>query len=80
MDYLRKLLHITLGSIFVMIGILGIIFPIVHGTVFLIIGVIILSFESVTLENKLLCFVKKYPKLNSSYEKLNKKLRQLFKK
>ncbi|MEN9551635.1 MAG: hypothetical protein RI935_12 [Candidatus Parcubacteria bacterium] len=80
MDYLRKLLHITLGSIFVILGVLGMIFPIVHGTVFLIIGVIILSFESVTLENKILSLVKKYPKLDHLYEKFNKKLRRLFRK
>jgi len=76
----RKALHIVLGCTIILIGIIGVVLPIVNGTLFLIVGLIILSFESDRLEKKLLSLTKRNNTLHSWHIKLEKILRKIFKK
>jgi uncharacterized membrane protein YbaN (DUF454 family) len=74
----RKFLHIIIGTIAIIFGIVGLVLPILNGTVLLIIGLIILSFESPTLRAKLLTFSKKNDTIHHLYIKLEKILRKFF--
>ncbi len=76
----RKVMHIILGFTIVLIGIAGLVLPILNGVLFLIIGLIILSFESEKLEHKLLAITKKNNTIHSWHLKLEKILRKLFRK
>lgn len=74
----RKILYISLGSILVMIGLFGLVLPIINGTVLLIIGFIILSFESVYVERHLHAVTKKNDRVHQLHLFLEKKIRRLF--
>ena len=76
----RKVMHIILGFTIVLIGIAGLVLPILNGVLFLIIGLIILSFESEKLEHKLFSLTKKNTTIHSWHLKLEKILRKLFRK
>lgn len=76
----RKAMHIILGFTIILIGIAGLVLPILNGTLFLIIGFIILSFESEKLEHKLLSLTKRNATIHSWHLKLEKILRKLFRK
>ncbi len=73
----RKLLHIALGGILVLIGLAGLLLPIVNGTILLIIGLIIISFENPIIEKKLYAFTQKNHTLHSWHLKLEKFLRKI---
>ena len=76
----RKMFHLALGLILILIGILGLILPVLNGTVFLVLGFILLSFEIPYIEKKLFLITNKYPWSHSLYTKLDKFLRKLFRK
>lgn len=80
MLYIKKFFLIILGTALVLVGILGMILPIVHGTIFLLLGVILLSFESTYIERQVLFFVKKHELLFKLHNKLEKVLRRWFNK
>ena len=72
-------MHLVLGGILVLVGIAGLILPILNGTVFLIVGLIIISFESPTVEEKLFKLTQKNKTIHHLYLKLEKNLRKFFK-
>ena len=80
MLYIRKFLLLTLACALIVIGLLGMVLPIIHGTVFLLLGAIIFSFESVYLEKKILYLVKKNESLHQLYIKIDSTLRRWFNK
>ena len=77
---LRKIIHIVIGILLLLLGILGVVLPVLHGTIFLIVGFIILSFESPYIEKKLVSLTEKNPILHGWYLKLNRILRKFFRK
>lgn len=50
---LPRIINWVLGSFFVTVGVAGVILPILNGTFFLILGLILISFESKYVESKL---------------------------
>lgn len=74
----RKILYLSLGSLLIMIGVAGLVLPIINGTVLLIVGFIILSFESVYVERNLHAVTKKNHKVHQLHLFLEKKIRSLF--
>jgi uncharacterized membrane protein YbaN (DUF454 family) len=48
-----RIINWVLGSLFLTVGIAGVILPILNGTFFLILGLILISFESKYVEKKL---------------------------
>lgn len=77
---IRKILHLSIGSLFLIIGIAGLALPILSGTLFLILGCIVISFESPYVERKLLFLVQKNKTANFWFIKLEKLMRKLFRK
>jgi uncharacterized membrane protein YbaN (DUF454 family) len=76
--YLKKVMHITLGVILVIVGILGVILPFIHGTLPLFTGLILLSFESIWLEKKLLHLASKNKYAKKIHATLDTKLKDFF--
>lgn len=75
---LRKILHITLGVTVIILGLAGLVLPILNGIVLLIIGFIIISFESEYVDKKLHHLTKKNMTIHSLYHKLEGALRKFF--
>jgi uncharacterized protein YqgC (DUF456 family) len=75
---LRKILHIVLGITLITLGLVGLVLPILNGILLLIIGFIIISFESEYVEKKLHHFTKKNVTIHSLYHKLEGILRKFF--
>jgi uncharacterized membrane protein YbaN (DUF454 family) len=80
MAYIKKLSLLLLGISFVLIGIIGVLLPIVHGTIFLLLGLVLLSFESSYIERHLLYFVEKNAATNRWHKKIDRTLRRWLKK
>ncbi|MBP6888566.1 MAG: hypothetical protein KBC21_02565 [Candidatus Pacebacteria bacterium] len=80
MTYIKKFFLVLLGISLVLVELLGIALPVVHGTIFLLLGVVLLSFESVYIERHLLSFVEKHPTLRHWHKKIDTTLRRWFNK
>lgn len=50
---LPRIINWVLGSLFLTVGVAGVILPILNGTFFLVLGLILISFESTYVEKKL---------------------------
>lgn len=74
----RKILHILLGLTLLILGLAGLVLPILNGTIFLIVGFILISFESPYVEKKLQNFASKNKTIHSIYLKLDVILRKIF--
>lgn len=68
--------RIFIATILIIIGVLGIILPFLHGIAFLLAGFIILSVDFPYVEKKLEKFVAKHAKI----EKMYKKIKNIIKK
>jgi uncharacterized membrane protein YbaN (DUF454 family) len=77
--YLKKILHLSLGIILVILGFLGMVLPFIHGTIPLIVGLILISFESEWLEKKLTELASKNKRTKHWHEKLDVTLKGFFK-
>lgn len=77
---LSKVLTVSIGVIFVILGLAGLVLPLVNGTVLLIVGFIIISFENLYIEKKLLHFTKKNKTIYTIHSKLDLFLRKIFKR
>lgn len=80
MPRIKKFLLIVLGLSLVLIGVLGLVLPILNGTLFLLVGIILLSFESTRLEKIVLKIVDRNEVLKKMHRKLDILLRSWFKK
>ncbi len=78
--FLKKIIHLTLGILFLLIGLAGLVLPILNGLLFLILGAIIISLESSYVEKKLLLIVKKNAHVYAFYSKLDAFARKVLKK
>lgn len=79
MLHLKKIFHIIFGIMLLLIGLAGLILPILNGTLFVLLGLILLSFESTVLEKKLLHLSKKNKTVETWYHKLSTLMKRIFK-
>ncbi|MEN9881158.1 MAG: hypothetical protein RLZZ308_341 [Candidatus Parcubacteria bacterium] len=80
MILIRKLFHIAIGSLLFVIGIAGLVLPILNGVIFIVIGLIILSFEIHYIERSLGIITKKNKHIYRWHIFLDKKIRKIFRK
>lgn len=80
MPNIKKFLLIVLGLSLMLIGVLGLVLPILNGTLLLLVGIILLSFESTRVEKVVLTFVERSEFLKKWHKKLDQLLRKLFNK
>jgi uncharacterized membrane protein YbaN (DUF454 family) len=78
MNRLKKILHISLGLFLVFVGLAGLILPIINGTILLLLGCILLSFESKYVEYHLHRIAHKTTITGEWYEKLLLFMNKLF--
>jgi uncharacterized membrane protein YbaN (DUF454 family) len=78
MHRLKKIFHIAVGLTLIFVGIAGLVLPILDGVIFLLLGFILLSFESPYVEYHLSKLAHKSATLGSWYEKLNTWMRKVF--
>lgn len=78
MKNLKRTLHISLALLMLTIGLLGIVLPLLNGTLFIVIALILLSFENRKLEQFLERWMSKNKTAHRVYEKLNSLLRRWF--
>ena len=72
---LRKILRISLGIAFLILGVLGLVFPILQGILFLIIGFLLLAPHSRFIQRRLDWFRNKYPHLYGRSHEIIEKLK-----
>jgi uncharacterized membrane protein YbaN (DUF454 family) len=77
---ITRTLQILLGILLIVIGIVGLILPVLNGIVFLLLGLIIISFEHPYVEHALNKYAHKNKKVGEWYEKLDMWLRKVFRK
>lgn len=78
MHKLKKIIHLLLGTMLVLLGVAGLVLPILNGTILLLIGFILLSFESKYVEYHLNKLAHKNTTTGEWYEKLQKWMRKIF--
>ena len=76
----RKILHICLGVLLLILGVAGLVLPIVNGTILLMVGLILISFESPYVEKHFLTLTQKSKFIHGIHLKLEKILRKFFRK
>lgn len=74
----RKILHIVLGILLLILGVAGLILPFVNGSILLIVGFILISFESPYVEKHLSRLTQKNKFIHSLHIKLEVFLRKFF--
>ncbi len=79
MTRVKKFFLIVLGFSLILIGVLGLILPILNGTLILLVGIILLSFESSYIEKILLKIVERNELMKKWHKKLDTLLRSWFK-
>ena len=75
---IKRTTYIALAIILIAVGILGIILPVLNGTIFLLLGFILLSFESPFIHSHLQRIAAKNDTVNSLYKKLDNWMRKIF--
>jgi uncharacterized membrane protein YbaN (DUF454 family) len=80
MTQLKKAFHVILGIFLLLIGVAGLVLPILNGIVFLLLGLILISFESPYIEKILSHYSEKNRHISHTYKKLNVWMRKLFRK
>lgn len=65
---LRKIYYITLGFISLVVGLIGWILPIMHGTLFVVVGLLLLTSHSKMARNLVTRFMNRHPKIKCQYE------------
>jgi uncharacterized membrane protein YbaN (DUF454 family) len=67
---MRRIIRITLGTVFILLGILGLFLPILQGWLFLALGALFLSVDLPLFERLVLWIEDRFPRLRSSVEKI----------
>jgi uncharacterized membrane protein YbaN (DUF454 family) len=73
---LKRVLILSVGSFFILLGIAGLFLPFLQGILFLIIGLVILSKESKTAHRILEGWKERHPELHSKFDEIKKKLKR----
>lgn len=75
---IKKIFRITLAVVLLLVGIFGLVLPILNGVIPIVIGLILLSFESKYLEGRLEHFARKNHHVEHWYHRLAKRMRTFF--
>lgn len=75
---LKKIFHLLLAAVLILVGITGLVLPVLNGLIFLLLGFILLSFESPYVEAHLSKLAHRNTVLGGWYEKLNTWMRKIF--
>lgn len=67
-NQLKRILVLGLGWLFILLGIAGLFLPILQGILFLLIGLVLLSYESRMVRRFLAYLRLRYPKLSSKIQ------------
>jgi uncharacterized membrane protein YbaN (DUF454 family) len=73
---IRRYVILTLGWIFILLGILGLFLPILQGILFLCIGVLLLSSESARMRLMIMKLGRRYPKFRTALTAAKGKARE----
>jgi uncharacterized membrane protein YbaN (DUF454 family) len=73
---IKKIIILTLGISFILLGLLGLVVPLLQGILFLLIGVILLSFYFPQTNTILKKYLHKHPHLVEKIEKIEKKVKE----
>ncbi len=73
---LRLLLRVTIAFLLVLLGLLGLVLPLINGTVFILIALLVLAIDIPWLDKKLDTYSSRHPKL----ERWHKKFRDVVRK
>jgi uncharacterized membrane protein YbaN (DUF454 family) len=76
--HIKRTVHIMLAFVMLIIGIAGLILPILNGTLFIVIALILLSFEHKKTELFLQRLAGTHPKIEKLYLKLDNTMRKFF--
>ncbi len=68
----KRILIVTTGVIFIILGILGLALPFLQGFLFLAIGLILLSISSTRVRAWLESHTRRYPKIHAGVERLER--------
>lgn len=74
----KKLLHVILGILLILLGITGLVLPVLNGTLLLLLGFILLSFESPYVEQHLRKLAEKNRLTKEWHEKLTTFMKKHF--
>ena len=80
MNQFKKTALVIIGWIFIGLGILGLFLPILQGTLFIMIGLAILSSRSESVRRFLKHIEERYPRHHERMEHWREKIRSWFKK
>ncbi|MCU0571433.1 MAG: DUF2892 domain-containing protein [Syntrophobacteraceae bacterium] len=71
---MRRIIRITLGVVFIVLGILGLFLPVLQGVLFLIIGVFLLA-SQIPLFARIFCWIQeKFPALERLVERMRERV------
>ena len=73
---IKKILILTFGIFFILLGLLGLVLPFLQGILFLIIGFLLLSFYFPQTSTILKRYLHKHPYLVEKIEKIEKKIKE----
>ncbi len=73
----RKTLHILFAVLFIIIGVCGLVLPILNGIIFLLLGFILLSFESAYIHHHLQRIASKNEHVYFWYKKIDTWMRKI---
>ncbi|MDI6852762.1 MAG: hypothetical protein QME75_04035 [Deltaproteobacteria bacterium] len=67
---MRRIIRITLGTVFVVLGFLGLFLPILQGWLFLALGALFLSIDLPIFDRMVLWIEDRFPRLRNKVEKI----------
>lgn len=77
---MKRILILTLGWAFIVLGVLGLFLPILQGILFLLIGFILLSRESEWARRQLEKLKTRYPRFAEKYDEAERRAMRLWQK
>ncbi len=80
MRQIKRLIHLLVGIVLVLLGLAGLVLPILNGTILLLLGLIIISFESPYVEYHLSRLAHKNTFIGGWYEKLLTFMNKMFRR
>lgn len=75
---LKKVVVITLGVLFILVGLIGLVLPILQGWLFLVIGALLLSTHSPMLRGWIHRYSSPYPRIHAFVQKAQSWIDRVF--
>ncbi|MEK7115347.1 MAG: PGPGW domain-containing protein [Patescibacteria group bacterium] len=76
--HIKRTAIVILALLFLVFGVIGLFLPFLQGILFIIIGLVLLSFVFSAIDEWVSKFLSKSPKLANHHRKLHQKLRKYF--